>query len=76
MTQQVIPLFVIFKTKAPEGFKMNFSYPVYAIDIIDLEEGQSVQTNFLLSGHDGQFTWVDSIEVARHIPNKYRTKSG
>jgi hypothetical protein len=80
MVQQVIPLFVVFRAdtlsfnKLPEGFKINFAYPVYAIDVVEFDEGDP-QTNFLLSSHDGKFKWVNSEDVVRNVESKYKPRT-
>ena len=53
----------------PESFQLSRTYPVFAIDVVDLDDGQK-ETSFLLSGNDYKFRWVNA-DLLRRMPPKY-----
>ena len=59
IVQQTIPFFVRFKDPKMCGltFKISTDYPVFAVDVIDGENGEK-ETSFLLSDSTGTFLWV------------------
>ena len=60
-------LFVQFKDPAkagPLGFSVEYPYPVYHIDSFEDADG-ALHAQFLLANREGNFCWVDMVDVKR-----------
>ena len=64
--QQTTNFFVKFGAQVPKDFVGNQSYPVFGIDVVDLDDGED--TRFLLANRLGEFKWV-STKLLRRQPN-------
>lgn len=70
MTHTLNTLFAAFdgtmKTEdIPTGFRKNFNYPVFAIDVI-VEEGSATDTTmFLLADAEANFVWINAKMLRR-----------
>jgi len=69
-TQLTLTLFVRFKNniQIPPGFKISLDYPVFAIDITDNEEGETI-TSFLLANSTNEFHWINMNMLTRQPPS-------
>jgi hypothetical protein len=75
VAQMATQFFVKFAPfpQMPDGFKAEQDYPVFGIDVIDLDDGSS-ETKFLLADSHGIFRWILSDSVRRVAPHRPQTQ--
>ena len=75
IAQQTTAFFVRFRDKATTGllFKIEQDYPVFAVDVVDGDNGEK-ETSFLLADSSGAFQWVKSDHLKRQPPHASKSE--
>jgi hypothetical protein len=61
-------LFVRFKDQEKaktKGFIPTYSYPVFHVDVGEIEGNEQLEASFLIANNEGEFLWVSQSEVIR-----------